>query len=157
MYGDGQGYVPDLITPGAEVLVITLCPSTYEAISGRPRTGITVEQWERDYERFAGPVAKSYANVLRCRGQRGTPVPSGTRLRDAARHCRQYDQVPDGVRLIVYNGYEVAKLLAPDVPKPEGWRGFILQRGQHNQEVYHDGSGEHTDTGNTEPSGLSPL
>ncbi len=135
LYGDGLGWVPDLIRESAEVLVITMFPSQYEATQGVPRIGIAVEEYQREYERYAGPVTMSYANVVRCRGQRGTKLPTGARLREGALYCRQYDYIPETTKLVVYQGIDVAKHLTPTLEYPLGWRGFLLARKEESNDV----------------------
>ncbi len=127
LYKDGKGFVADVIDPEADVLVISQFPTTYEARTGVPRSGSVISQHSNLYERFAGPVKKSYAHVIRCRGQRGTPLPRGKALKEGAAYCRQFDIIPENTKLIVYNGIDVGKTLRPDmgVTQIQRWRGFI--------------------------------
>jgi hypothetical protein len=124
---DGWLFVPDKIDPEAETLVVSMFPSTYEARTGVARSGMVISEYENKYERYAGPIHKSYSHVVRCRGQRGTALPKGKVLKDGAAFCRKYDEIPEATTLIVYNGVQVGKLLRPDmgVTKIQKWRGFI--------------------------------
>ena len=132
LYGDGLGWVPDSLRESSEVLVITMFPTQYEATKGEARIGMTVEEYVRDYEKYAGPVVTSYANVVRCRGQRGVKLPTGAKLREGALFCRQYDRIPPKTKLVVFQGVDVAKHLTPEIKYPINWRGFLLQRGETN-------------------------
>ena len=137
LYGDGLGWVPDVLRP-VSTLVITMFPTTYEATRGVPRVGVTVDKYVADYERYAGSEPLSYANVVRCRAQRGTKLPTGVKLREGALFCRQYDIIPPETKVLVFQGEDVVKHLAPDVPKPLTWRGFLLQKGDINHERPND-------------------
>lgn len=130
--GDMTGWVPDKIDPEAEVLAITLFPTQYEATKGIPAEGMTFEEYQKEYQKYAGSVSMSYANVIRCRGQRGTKLPTGAKLASAARFCRQYDNVPSAVKLVVFQGADVVKALRPDISNPTKWRGFLapVERGK---------------------------
>lgn len=132
LFADGLGFVPDLIRETSEVLVITMFPTTSEARTGNPREGMDIDQYVREYERFAGPVTMSYANVVRCRAQRGVKLPTGSRLKAGAAFCRQYDRIPPETKLVVFNGKDVVTHLHPETKNPENWRGFLLQRGEFN-------------------------
>ncbi len=127
------GFVADDLKETSTVLVISMFPTQYEATKGEARVGMTVEEYERDYAKYAGPVVASYANVVRCRGPRGVKLPTGKKLKDGALYCRQYDSVPPLTQLVVFQGIDVARHLAPTVKNPIGWRGFLLQRGLTNE------------------------
>ncbi len=124
---DGWQFVPDKMDPNAETLVVSMFPSPYEARTGIARSGMTVEAYHDKYEKYAGPVHISYSHVIRCRGQKGTALPRGKALKEGASFCRQYDEIPEDINLVVYNGLQVGKLLRPDigVTKIQKWRGFI--------------------------------
>lgn len=127
LYRDGWGWVPDKIVEGSEVLVVSIFPTTYETRTGIPRAGSVIENHEGKYERYAGPVERSYAHLVRCRGQKGTALPKGRALKDGVAYCRQYDNIPDSTKLIVLNGIDVGKQLRPDVGVTQviKWRGFV--------------------------------
>lgn len=126
LYKDGEGFVPDHISHNAPVLTIAMWPSTFEYRTGQPQSGSVTEGYRDKYEKYAGPMPKSYAHVIRCRGQKGTPLPKGKTLKDGAAFCRQYDVIPEAAELIVYNGIQVGKIMRPDigVTKVLKWRGF---------------------------------
>jgi len=127
LYRDGTGWVADRLDEDAEVLVISLFPSTYESRTGVPRAGIVIEKYEQTYEKYAGPIRKSYTHLVRCRGQKGTALPRGKALKDGAAFCRQYDKIPEATKLVVYNGVDVGKIMRSDmgVTQVQKWRGFI--------------------------------
>lgn len=127
LYRDGYGWVADKINEDAEVLVVSQFPTTYESRSGQNRTGSVIEKYEQAYEKYAGPIHKSYAHVVRCRGQRGTALPRGRALKNGAAYCRQYDVIPEATKLVVFNGIDVGKQFRPDVgvTQIQKWRGFI--------------------------------
>lgn len=129
LFGDGEGYVEDVLDEEAEVLVIGLCPTTYEATKGQPQVGPTVEDYKREYERYAGSTKMSYANVIRCRAQRGVKLPKGAKLAAGVKFCRQYDRIPRGTKLVVLQGSDVVAALRPDIKAPLKWRGFQLPEG----------------------------
>ena len=109
----------------------------YEARTGRLGTGYAVEEYKRDFESYAGNITFAYANVIRCRGQRGTKLPTGTRLNNGAVVCRQYDQIPPGTRLVVFQGVDVARHLQPDLKGPLKWRGFIINSEEKSDNTEH--------------------
>jgi hypothetical protein len=127
LYKDGYGYVPDKLDEDAELLVISQFPSTYEARTGINRNGMVIEKYEQTYEKYAGPIHKSYAHIIRCRGQRGTRLPQGKVLGEGAKFCRQYDKIPGSTQLIMYNGLGVGKTFRLDigVTQIQKWRGFV--------------------------------
>jgi hypothetical protein len=87
---------------------------------------MTVEDYYNKFEKYAGPTPKSYARVIRCRGQKGTKLPTGKRQKDGAKFCRQYDKIPSSTELIMFAGEDVARQLRPDLTSHKDWRGFIL-------------------------------
>jgi hypothetical protein len=127
LYKDGYGFVPDLINEDAEVIVFSMFPTTYESRVGQIRTGMVIDQYHGSYEKYAGPIQKSYSHVIRCRGQKGTPLPRGKALKDGAEFCRQYDVIPEATKLVVLNGLQAGKTVRPDmgVTRIQRWRGFI--------------------------------
>lgn len=134
LYGNGEGWVPDLETPDAEVLIIGLFPSQYEATTGEPGVGMTVEEYATQFEKYAGQVLFSRANVVRCRGTRGVKLPTGKKLREGALFCRQYDRWSPAIKLVVYCGEDVAKHLRPDIKSPLHWRGYTLPADRTKEE-----------------------
>ena len=131
--GDMNGFVPDKLIEGAPVMAITMFPSQWESTKGTAREGLTVQDYEQQFEKYAGTVSKSYANVVRCRAQKGVKLPTGKKLREGALFCRQYDKIPESTKLVVFVGEDVAKHLRPDVPKPLTWRGFTLPERKENE------------------------
>ncbi len=124
--GDMEGFVPDKLDPEAEVMVITMFPTQWESAKGIPREGISVQEYETQYERYAGTASKSFANVIRCRAQRGVVLPKGAKLSAGIKFCRALDIIPNAVKLVVMVGQDVVRALRPDIKNGARWRGFQL-------------------------------
>ena len=138
LYGSGDGYVPDKLDPDASVLVITMNPTQHESQRGYPREGAAVTEYESQYEKYAGPIAKSYANVIRCRGQRGTVLPTGKRLAEGVKHCRTLDVIQSSIKLVVMVGQDVVKSLRPDIKNASRWRGFLIPESREAEAVSNE-------------------
>ena len=154
LYGDGKGYVPDELVPGARVLVLAQNPGGSEEggerITGyeyagrrrvpviepgepRPLIGATGYEMERHYLPLAGLVRGenvSFANVIKCRqivgGKRVNDLPKGKVLAAAISHCtRAHLRVPEGVELVVAMGAVSTQYMGcPGTVS--AWRGFTF-------------------------------
>ncbi len=136
--GDMEGYVPDKLDVSAEVLVITMFPSQWEAAHGKPREGFSVQEYESQYEKYAGPISKSYANVIRCRAQRGVILPTGRKLAEGVKHCRTLDVIQSSIKLVVMVGQGVVQALRPDIKNAARWRGFLLPESREAEAVSNE-------------------
>lgn len=125
LYGDGENFVYDKLHEGAEILVIRQFPDQYEASKGEAEIGMNYDEYARDYQKYAGPVAISTSFVVRCRGQRGVKLPQGAKLAAGIKFCRQYDQIQDSIKLVVLQGADVVKALRGDIKDALKWRGFL--------------------------------
>ena len=70
LYGDGLGYVPDELVPGATTLVLMQNPGEEEEARGRPAVGKSGQAMDEKLLPRAGltrGVNVSVANVLKCR------------------------------------------------------------------------------------------
>lgn len=129
-YGDGRGFVPDELRPGAPVLIYGQNPGEQEEAAGRPFVGKTGEVMFRDYAKLAGLTREdvSLANALRCRWRDSNDLPhtSSKVLRAALRHCTNaHFRVPDGTRLVVATGDYAALALTGDA-SATNWRGWLV-------------------------------
>lgn len=153
LYGDGQGFVPDRLVEGAEVLYLAQNPGAdeeagrrlvayhgkkdrvYEEVPPQPLIGPTGYTLEHDLLPFAKlrPSQVSYANVLRCRdghvGKDGrwkktNEMPKGTRLQEAVACCAQYLSVPSSTKLIVAAGTYSWEWTQGKGHPLKKWRGY---------------------------------
>ena len=149
LYGDGRGFVPDELVPGAEVLVLGQNPgadeekgervvgyaggrAVYEPDRPRPLIGKTGYELSQTYLPIAGLTRGkdvSFANVLKCRavknGRRGNDLPTGDTLEAAVTHCmRAHLRIPVGTRLVVAMGALAWKALG-GVGTISDWRGHL--------------------------------
>lgn len=131
-FGNGDGYVPDEITPGARVLVLLQNPGAEEEKKGKPAIGATGDLLNETLLPQAGLTRGrdvSVANALRCRytnpatGVRDNGLPSGKILDQAIAHCRQYDRF-SGHDLIVAAGGAAWKAMG-QTGTISDWRGFL--------------------------------
>jgi uracil-DNA glycosylase family 4 len=144
LYGDGRGWVPDLINPSATVTLVAQNPGQLEEqglriteyIAGKPRTepcthqpltGATGYQVDTKWLPKAGLTRDdvSLMNVLKCRlivnGKRSNHMPTGKLLKEAVKHCSQYFKVPANTKLIVAMGQHAFHTLGgANLRKPNG-------------------------------------
>ena len=157
LFGDGRGFVPDVLMPGARVLILAQAPGADEEAgrriigmeAGRPvyepcppqplvgRTGWAL----RGYLGQAGlkPAAVSKCNVLKCRaeivGPKGKKIkvndlPKGKMLKAAVAHCTTaYLRIPPETELVVASG-AVAWGAMGGPGSITDWRGFLLEKGE---------------------------
>jgi len=120
LYGDGRGYTPDDLVPGAKVLVVGQNPGGNEE-AGRRIVGYNDQGQHEEVKCEPGPFLGKIgyqlntkflpmagleredvatANILKCRlrqgGRRTNKLPSGAVLREAVAHCTSaHFRVPD--------------------------------------------------------------
>ena len=133
LYGDGRGFVPGFFVEGAELLIVGQNPGEQEEKAGVPLVGATGTMLNKDYLPLTGVdidrVAKD--NAIRCRWhkpgdrKKGNELPKGKMLDEAIECCRQYDYVPDTVRLIMCMGVVALAKFNPQLKQFE-WRGHLL-------------------------------
>jgi uracil-DNA glycosylase len=149
LYGDGRGFVPDELVPGAAVLILAQNPGgdeergervvgysggrpVYETDRPRPLIGKTGYELTTTYLPIAGLTRGkdvSLANVLKCRavknGRRGNDLPTGHTLEAAVLQCTSaHLRIPVGTRLVVAMGALAWKALG-GVGSISDWRGFL--------------------------------
>ena len=129
MYQTGNGFVPDELIDGAEVLVVGQNPGADEERVGRPFVGQTGVQLESTYFPVADLVRGvnvSLANVLRCRWNASNDLPTKNIRDKAVACCRQYDVIQPSIRLIVAHGDLAWSVLGNDsTRKVSEWHGFL--------------------------------
>ena len=143
LYGDGKGYVPDLVRPQAPVVVVGQNPGESEE-NGQKYLGNG--QWEshphapligrtgRVFERIFLPLAGlnrddiSLANAFRCRFNHSNALPTIKQgFYKALAHCTQaHWRAPEGVKLYVAMGEAAAMVLTQQTSDLAGWRGYLL-------------------------------
>lgn len=69
-YGDGQGYCPDEIPEGCQVVLLAQNPGETEEFQGRPLIGTTGQIMRQQFvSRHLAGRRVGYANVVKCRRQ----------------------------------------------------------------------------------------
>lgn len=159
LYGDGTGFVPDRLVPGAKVMVLAQNPGAdeengrrlveyvgrdrvYEQVEPQPLIGASGYALENIYlpraSLYRGGV--SYGNVLKCRaiskaGVRTNELPKGDTLRQAVKHCTtSHLVVPPGTSLLVGHGqvawdYLVGTRDGAPDKAISEWRGYLDEPG----------------------------
>lgn len=123
LYGSGNGFVQDSITPDAPVTIINTYPRTEEVSKGYATP--TVE-FSKKYLEILGESC-SHGHLIRCRPE-GTKrgqmanVPLQT-LRQAASHCQRY--ATDTARVRVAQGEEALAIIDHSLGSIHDWRGFL--------------------------------
>ena len=143
LYEYGDEFVEDSLPEGVRILVVWDVPSKDNAAAGRAgNTGQDHTARSVNAMRFAKmkrPYDTGFAHVLRCRKynpptQRSPArpampaTPSGKALKEAAAHCRIYDEIPDTVETIVAYGPIAWKVLTDGVGARSKWRGYYHER-----------------------------
>lgn len=134
LYGDGQGYTPDELIPGATTLVLGQAPGSKEEYEGRPFVGPTgVLQTEHFFPLAHLERGKnvSIANVLKCRwsehGKKTDKLPPEDILASAIQYCtNQHLSIPHTVSLVIAEGALAASWCAGQPVKVYQWRGHQL-------------------------------
>lgn len=149
LYGDGKGFVPDELVPGAEVLVLAQNPGgdeekgdrvvgyaggrpIYQTDTPRPLIGKTGYELTTTYLPIAGLTRGkdvSLANVLKCRavknGRRTNDLPAPSVVDVAVAHCTgAHLSIPKSVRLVIAMGALAWQALGGSGSITE-WRGFL--------------------------------
>jgi uracil-DNA glycosylase len=149
LYGDGKGFVPDEMVPGAEVLILAQNPGgdeergervtgyaggrpIYETCAPAPLVGKTGYELTTTYLPIAGLTRGknvSLANVLKCRaiknGRRTNDLPSDHDLQAAVLQCTSaHLRIPTGVRLVVAMGALAWRAMG-GLGSITDWRGFL--------------------------------
>lgn len=152
LYGEGVGFVPDVLVPGARVLILAQNPGESEEKGERivgyeggraltekctPQPLIGKTGWAlRAYLGQAGltPAMVSRCNVLKCRVETRTPagkvkrvndLPKGKVLREARKRCiAAHFRVPEGTELIVASGALAWQAMGGEGTVTD-WRGFL--------------------------------
>lgn len=109
----GKGFCPDRLAKAPKYMLVGEAPGKNEIEKGEPfigKAGYVLEQWLLR----AVPLLKiakergevSYMNTLRCLPPevQGRPYPRGEEKDLAEAHCRQYDQIPESVKVMVLFG-----------------------------------------------------
>ena len=129
MWGDGKGFVPDEVIPGAKVAILAQNPGADEEREGRPMVGKTGQMMDQQYLPLAGlqrGVNVSVHNVLKCRWQRSNALPPAKVLAAAVAHCTAaHLQFDPAVEVIVAQGAVAWRALGGPDPITD-WRGFLL-------------------------------
>lgn len=130
MYQDGQGFVPDALTPGAPVFVLGQNPGKHEEQKGQPFVGRTGEEMMETYFPLAGLQRGenvSIGNTLKCRWQASDELPPAKVLREAVVHCtREHLRIPPETKLVVAQGAVAWDALGGgDLGSITDWRGFL--------------------------------
>lgn len=146
-YGDGKGFVPDLVNDQAEVFIYAQNPGeseengvcwtgvSYEPHKIEPLIGKTGYQMDKFYLPLAGLTrgATSLGNSLRCRYRHKNELPPIDRVatRQALEHChRAHFKMPAKTRVIVAQGeyamYALTQYGAEKYHKVSDWRGYVL-------------------------------
>lgn len=131
LYGDGQGFVPDEIVPGARVAILAQNPGADEEREGRPMVGTTGQMMDREYL----PLAQlergrnvHVLNVLKCRwvskGKRTNDLPPAAILKPAVTHCMEaHLRIPLDAEVVVCQG-ALAWSAMGGPGTISSWRGF---------------------------------
>ncbi len=153
-YQTGQGFVPDELRPGTEVMVIGQNPGEEEEKAGKPFIGKTGQMMESKFFPLLGRDRSrmSIGNAIRCRlnGSNELPPIDQEVMREAVEHCtRAHLQVPEGTRLIVAQGekalYAATGHGANKNDRLGDWRGWLLPYRPLNRSkqiataIYHPG------------------
>lgn len=134
-YGTGQGFVPDELRPGTEVMVLGQNPGAQEEKDGKPFVGLTGQMMESKFLPLAGLDRSriSIGNAIRCRVNSANELPplDQSECRAAVEHCtRAHLRVPEGARLVVAQGaYALYALTGHGANKNDrisDWRGWAL-------------------------------
>lgn len=143
LYGNGKGFVPDTILPHSKVLIKGQNPGeceeqghrvtgysgsrpVYDKAQPGPFLGPTGYQLDHTFLPLAGLSREdiSVSNAIRCRWKGGNELPSGKVLKEAIKHCSQYNVVPASVKVTVAMG-GVAWMSLDGPPSITDWRGSL--------------------------------
>lgn len=139
LYGDGKGFVPDLIVPGAKLTILAMSPGKhdekgqrmigydakhplYEQVEPQPLIGVTGYQLRETYLPLTGEKEASLCHVLKCRyqvnGKRVDFLPKGETLKSAMSHCTTaHLNIPAMTNLVVTMGGPAFEYTQPTLSK----------------------------------------
>lgn len=146
-YGNGHGFVPAEIRPGAPVLIMAQNPGEseergqrylgneqWEPTEPRPLIGRTGRMLERTFLPLAGLTREdvSLDNAIRCRITHKNEVPGlrDKQFREAIRYCQQAHGQPSGAHTYVAMGEPAMYALTGRAEGFSAWRGYVLPRHQ---------------------------
>ena len=151
-FGDGKGFVPDLINDSAPVFIYSQNPGeseekgqrltewkfgqpVYEPCEPQPMTGKTGFAMQREYFPTAALTRDnvSLGNAIRCRLDHKDKLPTldNVELREAMEHChRAHFRMPAATKLIVAQGELGLHAMTQEGLEKGGsitnWRGWVL-------------------------------
>jgi len=146
-YGDGKGFVPDIINDQAEVFIYAQNPgaseesgerwtgTSYEPFPPQPLIGKTGLEMERTYLPQAGleRAQVSLGNALRCRYKHRDALPplKSVIVREALEHCHKaHFKLPAKTKIISVQGeyalYAMTQEGMDKYRKISDWRGYAL-------------------------------
>ena len=159
LYGDGQGFVPDLHPVGAMVALLAQNPGAdeeagrkleqyvgkervYQKVDPQPLIGATGYALNRDFmprARLTTPVA--LLNVLKCRVQTGSgkrinEMPRGKTLKEAVECCSQYLRLDDSATHVIAHGAYAVNYTQGGPVKLKQWRGYELPKRWNERPVF---------------------
>ena len=165
-YGDGKGYVPDLIRHNAPIAVVAQEPGedeeagrrylghdTYEEAPHQPLIGRTGRMMDQTFLGLAGLNREdvSLGNTIRCRINHSNDFPIKKKnVQEIVRFCTNAHRHlrPEGVKLYVAMGEGATYGLTKILYDFNGWRGYLLPYSPHgtpytpHTDVWTPGPGE---------------
>jgi DNA polymerase I-like protein with 3'-5' exonuclease and polymerase domains len=139
LYGDGKGFVPDIIVPGSRLTILAMSPGKhdehgkrmagydakhpiYEQIEPQPLIGMTGYQLRETYLPLTGEKDTSLCHVIKCRyqvnGKRVDFLPKGAVLKAAMSHCTTaHLSIPATTSLVVTMGGPAFEYTQPILSK----------------------------------------
>jgi hypothetical protein len=139
MYGDGKGFVPDLIVAGSKLTILAMSPGKhdeqgkrmvgydakhpiYEQVEPQPLIGTTGYQLRETYLPLTGEKEASLCHVIKCRyqvnGKRVDYLPKGETLKSALNHCTTaHLSIPATTSLVVAMGGSAFEYTQPILSK----------------------------------------
>lgn len=149
LYGDGKGFVPDVLWGDTEVQIVAQNPGVDEEMgrmitgweNGQPIYASCMPQpligrtgWETNkYMKLAGVERFSKSNVLKCRavddkGKKTNKLPSGKLLEEAMDHCTSHHfKFGPSVKYVLAMGAIAWRALGGP-GSITNWRGFRIPR-----------------------------
>lgn len=145
-YGSGQGFTPDTIREGAQVVIYAQGPgedeeagrrylgsNQWEAHPPAPLTGKTGYILDRTFLPLAGLNREdvSLANSIRCRWNHKNTLPPllNKELQAAIKHCTlAHWKTPDNVKVYVAMGEIAFYTLTGLLHDFSGWRGYLVPK-----------------------------
>jgi DNA polymerase I-like protein with 3'-5' exonuclease and polymerase domains/uracil-DNA glycosylase len=139
LYGDGKGFVPDLLIPGSKLTILAMSPGKndeqgkrmvgydakhpiYEQVEPQPLIGMTGYQLRETYLPLTGEKEVSICHVIKCRyqmnGKRVDYLPKGDVLKAAVNHCTTaHLSIPATTSLVVTMGGPAFEYTQPILSK----------------------------------------